>query len=328
MYTTGKLMKQLLKSNKIYNTVIKGVKKDLHTLSFFEKIEIQEKNLKENSKNNFFSIFMLSLIEFLEAERVDIIKYGKCLFYLRGIVTCTDNIIDDESKGAIFLNGIEEKTTQNTLLTLLLQKNLEKIIFELDIKNKGISNRVLESIYLIAKSEGMRDRVIYDSYPGCNFISREIHSGIGGELLKIGILIPLYREENNRFKDISKALYNLGMSLQGLDDLCDMKEDFFTQKINLATSFFMDNLHIDEESAVNLDILDSSATEDYLQEIMSYSMESFHILEEIGYPINKKIGMKLLFHLFKIRGLEDLWNVYKKEAEDEKNNFGVYVFNG
>ncbi len=36
---------------------------------------------------------MLSLIEFLETERGNRIKY---LFYLRGIITCTDNIIDEE----------------------------------------------------------------------------------------------------------------------------------------------------------------------------------------------------------------------------------------
>ncbi|MCS5420871.1 MULTISPECIES: hypothetical protein [Psychrilyobacter] len=327
MYTTGKFMKHLLKSNKMYNTVVKDIKKDIYEFSFFDKIEVQEENFKKNFKNNFFSIFMLSLIEFLEAEREDVVKYGKCLFYLRGIITCTDNIIDDESKGAIFLNGIKEKTTENTLLTLILQKNLEKIIFELDVKNTGISNAVLESIYLIAKSEGMRDRAIYGNYPGYNFISHEIHSGIGGELLKIGVLVPLHREKNDKFKDVSKVLYNLGLSLQGLDDLCDMEEDFYAGKINLATSFFMDRLQVDEETAVNLDILDTPAAEEYLKEIMSYSMESFRMLEELGYPINKKLGMKLLFHLFKIRGLEDLWDIYKREEEDEKNNFGIYAFN-
>lgn len=327
MYTTGKFMKQLLKSNKIYNTVVKDVRKDLYKLSFFDNIEVKEENLKENFKKNFFSIFMLSLIEFLEAERDDIVKYGKCLFYLRGIITCTDNIIDNESKGVIFLNGIEEKTTENTLLTLLLQKNLEKIIFELDKKEIGISNKVLESIYLIAKSEGLRDRSLYENYPSYNFISHDIHSGIGGELLKIGILVPLYMEKNDKFKEMSKALYNLGMSLQGLDDLCDMKEDFLAKKINLATSFFMDKLEIDEEKVVNLNILETPMTEEYLQRIMNYSMESFSILEKIGYPTSKKIGMKLLFHLFKIRGLEDLWSIYKEEEENEKNSFGVYAFN-
>jgi len=116
------------------------------------------------------------------------------------------------------------------------------------------------------------------------------------------------------------------MSLQGLDDLCDMGEDFCAQKINLATSFFMERLEIDEETAANLDILETSVTEEYLQKIMGYSMESFNMLEEIGYPINKKLGMKLLFHLFKIRGLENLWNIYKEEEENEKNNFGIYAF--
>lgn len=328
MYTTSKFLKQLLRSNKTYKTVLKDIKSDLIGFSFSDKIELQEENFKENFKKNFFSIFMLSLIEFLESEKRNTIEYGKSLFYLRGIITCTDNIIDNESKGVIFLNGIEEKVTENTLLTLLLQKNLEKIIFELDLEKTGISNKVFESIYLIAKSEGMRDRSIYENYPNYNFISNEIHSGIGGELLKIGVIIPFCREKNNKFKDISRALYNLGMSLQGLDDLCDIKEDFLAGKINLATSFFMEKLNVREEKIINLDTLNTPVTEAYLERIMSYSIESFDILEEIGYPINKKIGMKLLFHLFKIRGLEDLWKIYKKGEEYEKTNFGIYVFNG
>lgn len=197
----------------------------------------------------------------------------------------------------------------------------------MDTKKTGISNKLLESIYLIAKSEGMRDHSIYENYPNYNFISHEIHGGIGGELLKIGVLVPLYREKNNKFKDISKALYCLGMSLQGLDDLCDMKEDFAAKKINLAISFFMEKLDIDDMKASRLNILNIDITKEYLNKIINYAMKSFDILEEIGYPINKKLGMKLLFHLFKIRGLEDLWNIYKKEEEDEKNNFRIYAFN-
>jgi len=317
MYRSGKFIKQLLKSNKIYATVVKEIKADLSEFSFIDDIKIEKDNLKGNFKKNFFSLFMLSLIDFLEVEKEKIIEYGKCLFYIRGIVTCTDNIIDDERKGVVFLNGIGEKTTENILLTLTLQRNLEKIISELDKDKKGISNKIIESLYLIAKSEGMRERFIYDNYPSYDFISNKIHSGIGGELLKIGILVPLYREENNKFKEVSNALYNLGMSLQGLDDLCDMEEDYIAKKINLATAFFMERLKLSEEETINLNLSNTEVTKEYLEKIMGYSITSFEILENLGYPINKKIGMKLLFHLFKIRGLENLWNIYK-ESEGYK----------
>jgi len=46
MNTTGKFMKQLSKSNKIYNKVVKDIRKDLYELSFFHKIEINEENEK------------------------------------------------------------------------------------------------------------------------------------------------------------------------------------------------------------------------------------------------------------------------------------------
>lgn len=54
MYKTNKFLKQLLKSNKIYNKVVKDIRKDLCELSFFNKMEINKGNLKENFKNNFF----------------------------------------------------------------------------------------------------------------------------------------------------------------------------------------------------------------------------------------------------------------------------------
>ena len=310
MYKTSKLIKDLLKSSNIYTKIVNEIKMDISEFSFEEMIVITSENKRNNFKNNFFSILMVDLIKFLKVDKKNIIEYGKCLFYLRGIITCTDNIIDNESKGVIFLNEIKEDVTKNTLLILILQKKLHETIFKLDKEKLEINTMVLESIYLIAKSEGLRNRNLYKSYPTYNFILNHIHSGIGGELLKIGIAIPKKIEKDKNFEEISHALYNLGMSLQGLDDLCDIKEDFNNGKINLATSFYMERLKLEENSILELNILENSITKEYLNKVIGYSIKCFEGLEKIGYPINKQIGTKLLKHLFEIRGLIDLWEVY------------------
>lgn len=315
MFKVGKLSKGLFQGNKIYNSVLEEVEKGLENLNFSKDIRIERSNIRENFKKNFFSLFMLTLIEFIEKDRKKVIDYGKALYYLRGIITCTDNIIDNEKKGVIFLDGIKEEITENTLLTLVLQRELEDLLNKLDKGKKNLSNKVLGSIYLIAKSEGLRERKLYETYPSYQEVLEKIHSGIGGELLKIGVLVPTTLGEDLRFEKIGEALYNFGLSLQGLDDLCDIKEDYNLGKINLATTYFMERLDIKEEEAKKIDILGEEVrelTEKYLKEIMKFSTKTFIILEELGYPITEKISDKIIGQLFKVRGLEPLWKLIKK----------------
>ncbi|MDP0488321.1 MAG: hypothetical protein Q7K36_02295, partial [Fusobacterium sp. JB020] len=294
-------LKDLFKeSSKIYSLIMDEIENDISKISFYKDIEIKRSSMKENIRKNFFTLFMLSLIEFLDIPKENKIKYGKCIFYLRGIITCTDNIIDDEKKGTIFLKGISEHVTENTLLTLFLYKNLEDILNSLDEEKRGISYKILEEIHIIAKSEGLRDCSLYEIYPSYKYIFNEIHSGIGGELLKIGLIAPKYLENDKNINRCLDSLYKLGLSLQGLDDLCDMKEDYDERKINLGIAFFMEKYSILEKEASEIDILNDKSTKEYLYEILEYALESFKYLENIGYPVDRKLGIKILKSLFLI----------------------------
>lgn len=61
---------------------------------------------------------------------------------------------------------------------LLLYKNLENILHDLDKEKIDVSSKILEGIHIIAKSEGLRDYSLYESYPSYKYIFNEIHSGI------------------------------------------------------------------------------------------------------------------------------------------------------
>ena len=309
-----KELKDLFKtSNKIYSLITNEIEGDISNISFYKDIEMKKLSMKDNVKKNFFTLFMVSLIEFLNIKNENKIKYGQCIFYLRGIITCTDNIIDNEKKGAIFLNGISEHTTENTLLMLLLYKNLEDILHDLDKGKIDVSSKILEGIHIIAKSEGLRDCSLYDSYPSYKYIFNEVHSGIGGQLLKIGLIAPKYLETDEKIDVCLGSLYKLGLSLQGLDDLCDMKEDYENRKINLGIAFFMEKYKINEKEASDIDIFENKFTVEYLVEILEYALESFKDLEAIGYPINRKLGISILKSLFEIRGLKKLWSMLKNK---------------
>lgn len=312
-----KKLKLLFKeSNKTYSLITDEIDNDISKTSFYKNIEIKKNSIKENIKTNFFSLFMISLLEFLEISQTNKINYGKCIFYIRGIVTCTDNIIDNEKKGIIFLNGISEHVAENILLTLFLHKNLEDILNKLDRKKIGVSFKILEEIRLIAESEGLRECSLYSKYPTYREIFEKIHSGIGGELLKIGLIAPRNLEEDPRIEICLKALYKLGLSLQGLDDLCDMKEDYLERKVNLGIAFFMERYLISEEAASNIDIFQDQLTKVYLKGILDHALDSFKDLEGIDYPVNRNLGIKILKNLFEIRGLKKLWKILDYKIDD------------
>lgn len=196
---------------------------------------------------------------------------------------------------------------------LLLYKNLENILSDLDEEKINISYKILDEIHIIAKSEGLRNCSLYDEYPSYRYIFDEIHSGIGGELLKIGLVAPSYLEDNKKISACLEALYKLGLALQGVDDLCDMQEDYDERKINSGVAFFMEKYLITEEEASKIDILKEELTKEYLYEILDYALSSFEVLENIGYPIDRELGVKILKTLFEIRGLKELWSLIENK---------------
>jgi len=308
----SKLLKLLLISHLDYRQIEKEIIKDIKKLSFAKDIYFIKCTKINNIHKNFFSLFMISLMNYLKIPKSEIIKYGKFIYYTRGTITATDNIIDKENKGVVFLKGITEHTTNNTLLILIFNTKLTELINSYDTCG-NINNLFLEKIHSIAKSEGLRDRNLYEKYPKTSYITEKIHSGIGGELLKIGLLPFFEQHQEKKVEILEKALYGLGMSLQALDDLCDIKQDIDNGKINLAVAFYMENLNKSEEECKNIKIEKNSATKKYLENTINYSINAFESLEKIGYPINKQDGINLLKTLFKLRGLEKLWKITEEK---------------
>lgn len=76
-------------------------------------------------EKNFFSILLLSILKSAQIPKYRRLKYGLLLQALRTIVTCTDNILDHEQKGAVQLEtNLHNPVLDNVLLTLAAQKVL------------------------------------------------------------------------------------------------------------------------------------------------------------------------------------------------------------
>jgi hypothetical protein len=247
------------------------------------------------------------------------LKYGELIFCLRAIITATDNIIDNEEKGVIFISKVDNKIVENTLLILIMEHIMRDVLEELD-STKASSHMIfiLNKIYSIAESESVRNINLYENYPKEDYIINHIHKGIGGELLQLSLWIPTLIEQNQILDKYSKALFYIGMSLQALDDLCDMQEDYDNKKINLAISglkynFFdnIDNLFSKDSSKLIYEF--PKFYKDYVSICIDKAMCGFRQFARCGYPLKEKEALILLEYLFELRGIKELWDISKKK---------------
>lgn len=291
-----KLGKRLIESIKYLKEINKRVEEEILNLNFSEEIEIKLgiSNFRENLKRNFFTLLILSFLLECKIEKEKVISYGKIIIFLRQIITSTDNIIDNEEKGIIFIKNLKNRVVKNTLITLICQDLLTKECLKIS-EDRSISVKILEKIYKIAESESLRDIEQYKNYPQKEEIKEKIHSGIGGELLKFSLEVPNLIEKNEKLLGFTKGLYKIGLSLQGLDDFFDLDEDEKSGKVNLLKSeiLYSKNKNLEE-------IKDS-----YLKNMINIAYKGFEELEFYGYPIDKKNSKRVLKKIFELRGLKE-----------------------
>lgn len=306
-----KLSKLLLSSANILKEIHGSIKQDFSNFKFRDELifGFSNKGYSEIFKRNFFTLLMLSVLLESKLSKDKVISYGKIIFLLRQIVTSTDNIIDVEDKGDIKFKNLTNIIVKNNFLSLMCQDLLTKECLKVSNGNLELSNKILEELYSIAFSENLRDSHLYTSYPDSKFILNKIHSGIGGKLLEISLVAPNYIENNSQINNFSSGLYEIGMSLQAIDDLFDIQEDIDANKINLALGKFLEeNIDISE---ADFHSLDDTFSKKFLEKIIESAYHGFSILSNNGFPISHCDAKQMLKKLFKLRGLEQYVEIIK-----------------
>jgi len=203
--------------------------KELNSIKYFEK--------------NFFSILFLSIFKAVGIPEERIMNYGVILHALRIIITCTDNILDNENKGPVFLNAeLDNPVLNNTMLSLLAHKVMGQAIREVsqDAETAArIEANILDSICSIGKGENVTK--IDDVMPIPVEITNNVHMKIGGELLRLALIAPLENEREliSELQHMESGILNIGIALQMLDDVTDAAEDLSNTKANYLASWIM-----------------------------------------------------------------------------------------
>lgn len=289
-------------------------------ISFHKNLKLNNdyKSFSKSFKTNFFSFIMLISIKNTGIDEERVIEYGKIIFSLRTIITSTDNIIDNENKGILFLKEPKNHIVNNTLLVMLGQNLIHSSLYRLNDPLGQTANTLLEKIYSVAVSESLRDLNNYKTYPTPDYISKNILKGIGGELLVLSLISPISLEKDSKvlekLESLKTGMFKIGISLQKLDDLCDINEDYESSKANFSISklihnygFSLNSLFKDMETQPNKF---NKFKKEYINAVIKEALDGFELLP---FSMNREDTLILLEHLFKIRGLENYWNIYKKE---------------
>ncbi len=278
-------------------------------------------------ERNIFSILFLSIFLSLGVAKPRVRAYGLILHSLRGVVTSTDNILDQESKGALRIQGANGWVLPNVMLLLLqsglLYEVLTELAPELRLRHR-LQGQIIAALQEIACEEEDEEHEINEVLNPEELLDR-IHRYRGGRLLELAFIAPVTLETElaGNLRVASAAVHRIGLGLQILDDITDLALDLQSRNHNILRSWIVhrgpDGPFTDNDLR-GLPLTDlqcpwktfPGATRAVLEQATDEARAGFAALGSIGFPINQAGVDDLLGWLFRARGLWDLWTLRMK----------------
>lgn len=285
------------------------------------------KNSLSYLQRNFFSTLFLSIYEAIGISVEKRLFYGSINHCIRGIVTGTDNLLDDEYKEllpfkfpekAIRFKSVMHILCFDRILQSLVRQGVDHNIIEPE-QISSVHHEIFQAMVPIGAEEALEEGGISAILtPG--EILQSVHMYKGGKLLCLAFVVPLLLEKNNLtlLKLADKGVFKIGMALQVIDDITDFYEDIEA----LNHNYLVSAVH-HEGSASEREVLDrilagtdkeSVAVEEAFRQTLTLVMAraigeavaGFSDLAEAGYGFNQKQALRVIRFLFQIRGVGHL----------------------
>ncbi len=288
------------------------------------------------TQRNFFSILFLALYRALDIPFERRILYGIMNHSIRGIVTGTDNLLDDEYKEMLPLDFPEGAIRFKSVMHILL---FDRFLFSI-LDRAGVDGligrdekeAVLKGIFRamvpIGEEEASEEVGIVTLLSPSEVLS-SVHMYKGGNLLRLAFVAPLIIEKDlgSRLALVDRGIYSIGLSLQVIDDLTDFYEDIRGHKHNYLVSSIFHEGTTEEKKRLEAEMTPgetgSPAVETVYQTSVSRVMEraigealkGFSLLEEGGFWLNRKQAMNVVRYLFYVRGVKNLLDLLPDNGE-------------
>ena len=307
---------------------------------FLDSRYIREKErpvrLARYSQKNFFSILFLSVYKALGIPRERRMAYGVINHCLRGIVTGTDNLLDNEYKELLPLKLPEEAIRFKSVMHILLfDRFLGRVVNRLaadGVIDRSLADRVQTGLFKamvpIGAEEAQEEGGVREIISPAAILD-SVHMYKGGKLLCLSFVAPLLMEQENRerISIAEQGIFSIGMALQVIDDLTDFYEDLRDFRHNYLVSVIHHEGPPQERAQLAKELVTRSGSGPAIEKAFPCSvglvmeraigeaLHGFELLAEVGYWLERPSSARLIRQLFRLRGVERLLPFFPAEKD-------------
>ena len=279
------------------------------------------------AQKNFFSILFLSVYKALGIPRERRLLYGVINHCLRGLVTGTDNLLDNEYKEMLPLNLPDGAIRFKSVMHILLfDRFLCRVIGQMAEAGMLDSRQVysvhaalFKAMVPIGAEEAQEEGGVREILSPADIVN-SVHMYKGGKLLCLAFVAPalLEQKRRDRLALAEQGIFSIGLALQIIDDLTDFYDDIRDFRHNYLVSVVQYEGTDEERSRLAGELAQRSgqgpAIEDVFRSSVGLVMEraigealqGFELLGRAGFPLARHHALRLIRRLFKLRGVQQL----------------------
>ncbi|ORJ59804.1 hypothetical protein [Geothermobacter hydrogeniphilus] len=282
------------------------------------------------AQRNVFSILFLAIYQAIGIPAERRLLYGVINHAIRGIVTGTDNLLDDEYKEMLPLKFPEQATRFKSVMHILLfDRFLFRVMDEavlqgmLDAEQRQlVQQKIFQAMVPIGGEEATEEGGVHDILSP-EAILESVHVHKGGNLLRLAFVAPRMIEKDcfSALEEADQGIFRIGMALQVIDDLTDFYQDIVDRRHNYLVSSVrfegtaverqrLEELLTGAEGTQPVEGAFRESVERVMHRAVGEALAGFAQLEKAGFWLGNRDALRLIRYLFRLRGVGKLLSLW------------------
>jgi len=280
------------------------------------------------ARRHFFSSLFLAIYRSSGVVPERRLFYGGLNHAIRGIVTGTDNLLDDEYKEMLPLAFPERATRFKSVMHILL---FDRILFRLldeasasglisGTEARQVGHEVFTAMVPIGAEEADEEGGIAGILTPAEILA-SVHMYKGGNLLRLAFIAPLLVEGGavrERLALADRGIFSIGLALQVIDDLTDFHADLRDRRHNYLAATIRHEGTLEERArlaallgngdrvTVPVEQAFAASASRAMARAIGEALDGFERLHEAGFWLDRPQALDLIRYLFNLRGVGHL----------------------
>lgn len=288
------------------------------------------------AQKNIFSVLFLAIYQSLGIPEDRRLFYGQINHAVRGIVTATDNLLDDEYKEVLPLRLPPGATRFKSIMHILL---FDRFLFAAadragrdgvidPAKRDELLQRLFSALVPIGEEEATEEGGVNEIVSPAKILST-VHCHKGGDLLRLAFVAPRLVEEDRTapLELVDRGIFRIGLALQVIDDLTDCYDDLRDRRHNYLVSVIRHEGNEGEKSRLPpypsgkeverppIEEAFPSSVSLVMHRAIGEALAGFGMLHRAGFWLTQDAAFDLIRFLFRIRGVGNLLSFLPKDGK-------------